>query len=109
MEDTSVNPFIRHMLSARRIVLAVLLSLILMWAVLEYPQLAFAAAIGILVVAISLVWCFIFLAARREAGAGYAWRHLLLTVLLTPVFLIGVLAVPALVKSELKKRRQGQA
>ncbi len=46
------------------------------------------------------------MAGWKELGSGYAIRHLLLLVLLTPVFFIGPIAVPLLVWSDLTKRRQ---
>jgi hypothetical protein len=44
-------------------------------------------------------------AAAREVGTGYAVRHLVLGIVLMPLFFLGVLAVPLMVQSDLIKWR----
>lgn len=65
-----------------------------------FPDALIAAAVLACMATVAMT-----VAATKEAGAGYALPHLLLLVLLTPVFFIGVIGVPFLVWSDLTKRR----
>ncbi len=56
-----------------------------------------------------VTWYFMYRAAAAEVDSGYALRHLLLAVLLTPFLLIGVLLVPLMVESDLTKWRAVRA
>ncbi|HED66310.1 MAG TPA: hypothetical protein ENJ09_12245 [Planctomycetes bacterium] len=64
--------------------------------------LAAILAIG-LVLASALTWNSLFRFARHYGGPWYAWCHLTLAVVLTPLLLIGVLLVPMLVASDVRR------
>ena len=56
-----------------------------------------------------LMWTFLACAAALARGRGYATRQVALSVLTTPVFGIGVFALPGLVRRELERDDLGHA
>jgi len=106
MENTADIPYIRPMVSAVRGVGFAVAALIVLGLVGGQSLLAYFFAFLVLGVLTLAVWGFLFLAARSGAVLGYAYRHLALCVLLTPVFLIGVFAIPFLVRADLLRLRQ---
>ena len=67
-----------------------------------------AIALGGFVAASVMTLIYMTRAAARELGTGYAVRHLLLAVALTPVLLLGIFIVPLLVQSDMIKWREAE-
>lgn len=105
MEQDSVNPAIRSMLRSQRRAIVALLVLIGMLFLGVWSLLIYLVVVAFLCVQILLTWVFVFRAGNCEAGAGYAWRHLILSIVLTPLLFVGIVFVPLLVKSDLEKWR----
>ena len=45
-------------------------------------------------------WYFLFRSAHRNAGTAHAIGHLLLSVILTPIVLLGVILIPILIRGD---------
>lgn len=67
--------------------------------VLFRPALVVALVMGLVTLVV------MFLAAREEFGRGYAWRHVVLALLLGLVFGLGLVVVPLMVDSDIAKTR----
>ncbi len=103
MPDVESMADVRRMMASVRTVGAVLLAAISVGAAQMYPWLAALALAAVLVAALVSTWYYLFRVGLRHAGLGYALGHLVLSVVLTPLLFLGVVIIPALVRSDLAK------
>ncbi len=61
------------------------------------------ASVLVFVAATVGCWFYLFLAGRRHAGVIYALFHLLSSIVLTPVFLFGIILMPVLVRGDVER------
>jgi len=78
----------------------------LLWLLLGavFPMVGAIALVSMLV-AIVMTLIYMTRLATREVSTGYAIRHLLLALLLMPIFALGLIVVPLMVESDLVKWR----
>ena len=95
-----------RLFSARKcaLVLAVALTLLSMIA----GRSAFAAytvlvLVIVFVTFILLTWLYIYRITQSLHGTGYALGHLAISVMLTPIFLLGIILVPLLVRGDVQR------
>lgn len=99
-------PYIDPMLTCHRVAMptcALAVGLLFAGVTARWAIYVMFAAAAAFVAATWLMWLFMFLAARRRMGAGYATRQLVLAVLLSPILFMGVFIVPLVVRSDLRK------
>lgn len=53
-------------------------------------------------------WSFLFMTGQRHAGVNYALGHLLLSILLTPILLVGIVVVPLQVRGDVERSSEPQ-
>jgi hypothetical protein len=65
--------------------------------------LGFAIGLGVFLVGAVMTLMYMTRAAAREVDRAYAARHLILAILLLPIFFLGVFFVPTIVESDLAR------
>lgn len=120
MNNTSTGQYLNKMFYARKIVLraGVILLVLAIAAIMDdqYAHLLTERGLAVLVIIPMLITLFliyvgvlvicyyIYRAGAQERGLGYAIGHLLLCAALSGVFLLGVILIPLLVRSDIEKQ-----
>jgi hypothetical protein len=115
-EPRDGNAFLRPMMRWRSrcgwcvVAMLLLMGLAMLWPPISFLPEFLQAGTGLCLIGmlITSIFTLIYLgrAAMTEVSAGYAARQVILAVLLTPIFLLGVFVMPILVQSDLLKWRR---
>ena len=100
------NPFVNPMFRCRRFAfqsLAVIFVLVILGADSLLAQIIIWGATTAFVISVLACWYFVFRAGQRNGGVGYAMGHLFVTVILTPIVLLGVILMPLLIRGDAER------
>jgi hypothetical protein len=106
MSEEEAASYVAEMTASVRLAGGALLACVMLVVAMTWPVLALCLVAGTLLLAACSAWYFMFRAAFAQVGRGYAVRHLILAIVLTPLLLAGVFAIPLLVRSDLAKRTE---
>jgi hypothetical protein len=77
----------------------------LIYSAMALPLLVFVAILVLLLISVVLTLVYMTQAAVREGGTGYAVKHLVVAIVLSPILLLGVFLVPLMVQADVARRR----
>jgi len=110
MNGVTSDVLLEKMFLARQIGLLASAAILAVALAVAFPFVLFVAlgVFFIVLIASSVAVCYyVYRVGRQEAGLKYALGHLLLCIALTPVaFVVGILLVPLLIRSDVERLRQ---